>query len=146
MKQFVKSTLGIILICLFLGIVYAGLNKAQSDEHPLFPPGVLTTQQVPIFCGAGPVVFSYASGIFKQKAIAWSDVTKNGDPNSETFAWVSFWYSPELKNGSVFLTIAETGQTCLMGYGMNWIFDTDLLLEIVNDSFANGSKLPDEVE
>ena len=111
-------------------------KSVQSEEHPLFPDGVMTTTQVPIFCGSGPIVFSYASSIFKQKAIAWSDVKASGDPNSETFAWVSFWYSRELKNGSVFLTIRETGQTCLMGYGMDWIFDTELLLDIVNDSLV----------
>ena len=111
-------------------------KSVHSTEHPLFPDGVMTTTQVPIFCGSGPIVFSYASSIFKQKAIAWSDVKASGDPNSETFAWVSFWYSSELKNGSVFLTIRETGQTCLMGYGMDWIFDTELLLDIVNDSFT----------
>ena len=127
---------------LIVGLFYASSIKAE--EHPLFPDGVMTTTQVPIFCGSGPVVFSYASSIFKQKAIAWSDVKESGNPNSETFAWVSFWYSEELKNGSVFLTIRETSQTCLMGYGMDWIFDTELLLDIVNDSFANESKTPDE--
>jgi hypothetical protein len=30
--------------------------------------------------------------------------------------------------------VKETGQTCLMGYGMDWIFDTELLLDIVNKS------------
>ena len=136
MIKAIRYISGIALIMVFLGLVYAVLNEAQSEEHPLFPDGVMTTTQVPIFCGSGPIVFSYASSIFKQKSIAWSDVKSVGDPNSETFAWVSFWYSPELKNGSVFLTIKETGQTCLMGYGMDWIFDTELLLDIVNDSFA----------
>ena len=146
MIKAIRYISGIALIMVFLGLVYAVLNEAQSEEHPLFPDGVMMTQQVPIYCGNGPVVFSYASSIFKQKAIAWSDVKSSGDPNSETFAWVSFWYSDELNNGSLFLTVKETGQTCLMGYGMDWIFDTELLLDIVNDSFANGSKLPDEVE
>ena len=144
MIKAIRYISGIALIMVFLGLVYAVLNEAQSEEHPLFPDGVMTTTQVPIFCGSGPTVFAYASSIFKQKSIAWSDVKASGDPNTETFAWVSFWYSPELKNGSVFLTIKETGQTCLMGYGMDWIFDTELLLDIVNDSFANESKIPDE--
>ena len=146
MIKAIRYISGIALIMVFLGLVYAVLNEAQSEEHPLFPDGVMTTTQVPIFCGSGPIVFSYASSIFKQKSIAWSDVKESGNPNSETFAWVSFWYSPELKNGSVFLTIKETGQTCLMGYGMDWIFDTELLLDIVNDSFANESKQSDETE
>ena len=133
-KYLLTSTI-IFVILLIIGIVYSITNTAQSKEHPLFPDGVMMTQQVPIYCGDGPIVFSYASSIFKQKAIAWSDVKASGDPNSETFAWVSFWYSSELNNGSVFLTIRETGQTCLMVYGMDWIFDTELLLDIVNDSF-----------
>ena len=146
MMKKIKYIAGIFLIGLFLGIVYAVLNEAQAEEHPTFPPGVMNTQQVPIYCGDGPIVFAYASGIFKQKSIAWSEVKQSGDPNSETFAWVSFWYSPELKNGSVFLTIKQTGQTCLMGYGMDWIFDTELLLDIVNDSFVNENKQTEKVE
>ena len=39
-----------------------------------------------------------------------------------------------LNNGSIFLTISQTGETCMMGYGMDWIFDTELLLDIVNNS------------
>ena len=137
MAKTIKHILALTIIfvtLIVIGIIYSIKNTAQSSEHPLFPDGVMSTTQVPIFCGSGPVVFSYASSIFKQKAIAWSDVKSSGDPNSETFAWVSFWYSDELNNGSLFLTVKETGQTCLMGYGMDWIFDTELLLDIVNES------------
>ena len=137
MAKIIKHILALTIIfvtLIVIGIIYSINNTAQSSEHPLFPDGVMSTTQVPIFCGSGPVVFSYASSIFKQKAIAWSDVKSSGDPNSETFAWVSFWYSDELNNGSLFLTVKETGQTCLMGYGMDWIFDTELLLDIVNKS------------
>ena len=135
MKNKILNNLpGIWVILVFtLGLLLIS-KQAQTNEHPVFPDGVMTTQQIPIFCGSGPVVFSYASSIFKQKAIAWSDVKSSGDPNSDTFAWVSFWYSDELNNGSLFLTVKETGQTCLMGYGMDWIFDTELLLDIVNKS------------
>ena len=137
MAKIIKHILALTIIfvtLIVIGIIYSIKNTAQSSEHPLFPDGVMSTTQVPIFCGSGPVVFSYASSIFKQKAIAWSDVKSSGDPNSDTFAWVSFWYSDELNNGSLFLTVKETGQTCLMGYGMDWIFDTELLLDIVNKS------------
>ena len=136
----------IIYIWCIIVVLSVIAKSVQSEEHPMFPPGVLKTQQVPIFCGPGPLVFSYASSLFKQKAIAWSDVKTSGEPGAESFAWLSFWYSSELENGSVFLTIRETSETCMMGYGMDWIFDTELLLDIVNDSFANGSKLPDEAE
>ena len=132
-KYILTSTI-IFVILIVIGIIYSIKNTAQSSEHPLFPDGVMSTTQVPIFCGSGPVVFSYASSIFKQKSVAWSEVRKSGDPNSESFAWISFWYSEELNNGSIFLTISQTGETCMMGYGMDWIFDTELLLDIVNNS------------
>ena len=144
-EKVIKLILKFFAVGFFIGIIFTTF-KSLAEEHPVFPPGVMNTQQVPIYCGPGPLVFSYAGNVFKQKAIAWSDVKSSGDPNSEVFAYVSFWYSEELENGSVFLTIKETGETCLMGYGMDWIFDAELLLDIVNDSFANGSKLPDEVE
>ena len=141
----VKLILKFFAVGFILGILFTGF-KALAEEHPVFPPGVMQTTQVPIFCGPGPLVFSYASGLFKQKAIAWSDVKASGDPNTETFAWVSFWYSSELQNGSIFLTVKETGQTCLMGYGMDWIFDYELLLDIVNSSLANESKQSNKIE
>ena len=135
MKNKILNNLpGIWVILVFtLGLLLIS-KQAQTNEHPVFPDGVMTTQQIPIFCGSGPVVFSYASSIFKQKSVAWSEVRKSGDPNSESFAWISFWYSEELNNGSIFLTISQTGETCMMGYGMDWIFDTELLLDIVNNS------------
>ena len=40
----------------------------------------------------------------------------------------------------MFLTVVDNGETCLMGYGMNWEFDTDALLDIVNESFAEGNE------
>ena len=143
MAKIIKHILALTIIfvtLIVIGIIYSINNTAQAEEHPVFPDGVMTTQQIPIFCGSGPVVFSYATSIFKQKSVAWSDVRTNGDPNTEPFAWVSFWYSPELNNGSMFLTIAETGETCLMGYGMNWNFDTEMLLDIVNDVYAEESE------
>ena len=142
MKNKILNNLpGIWVILVFtLGLLLIS-KQAQTNEHPVFPDGVMTTQQIPIFCGSGPVVFSYASSIFKQKSVAWSEVRKSGDPNSESFAWISFWYSEELNNGSIFLTIKETGETCMMGYGMEWIFDTELLLDIVNNTLSDEGDL-----
>ena len=94
----------------------------------------------PIFCGEAQTVYSYATNLFQQKALAWAEVKQKGDPNSATIAWVSFWYSQETKTGSMFLTVADSGETCLMGYGMKWEFDTDALLDIVNESFAEGNE------
>ena len=137
LKNFIKLFLSLWAILIVLGF----LNKTLADDHPLFPDGVMRTTQVPIFCGSGPVVFSYATSVFKQKSVAYSEVKRSGNPNSKSFAWISFWYSEELNNGSIFLTIRETGETCMMGYGMEWIFDTELLLDIVNNTLSNEGDL-----
>ena len=55
-------------------------------------------------------------------------------------AWISFWYSQETGTGSLFLTVVNNGETCLMGYGMEWEFDTDFLLDIVNESFVEDNE------
>ena len=142
MKNKILNNLpGIWVILVFtLGLLLIS-KQAQTNEHPVFPDGVMTTQQIPIFCGSGPVVFSYATSVFKQKSVAYSEVKRSGNPNSKSFAWISFWYSEELNNGSIFLTIKETGETCMMGYGMEWIFDTELLLDIVNNTLSNEGDL-----
>ena len=137
LKNFIKLFLSLWVILIVLGF----LNKTLAENHPLFPDGVMRTTQVPIFCGSGPVVFSYATSVFKQKSVAYSEVKRSGNPNSKSFAWISFWYSEELNNGSIFLTIKETGETCMMGYGMEWIFDTELLLDIVNNTLSNEGDL-----
>ena len=142
MKNKILNNLpGIWVILVFtLGLLLIS-KQAQTNEHPVFPDGVMTTQQIPIFCGSGPVVFSYATSVFKQKSVAYSEVKRSGNPNSKSFAWISFWYSEELNNGSIFLTIKETGETCMMGYGMEWIFDTELLLDIVNNTLSDEGDL-----
>ena len=144
MAKVIKHILALTIIfvtLIVIGIIYSINNTAQAEEHPVFPDGVMTTQQIPIFCGSGPVVFSYATSLFKQKSVAYSEVKRSGNPNSKSFAWISFWYSEELNNGSIFLTIKETGETCMMGYGMEWIFDTEILLDIVNNTLNDEGDL-----
>ena len=140
MKQRIQNIAGIISIVVFFGIIYAVLNKAQSEDHLVFPPGVMKQQMAPIFCGEANVVYGHATNTFKQIPIAWANVTSKGDPSTPPIAWVSFWYSKETDSGSMFLTVLESGETCLMGYGMKWDFDVDALLDIVNESFVEDNE------
>ena len=132
--------LTVILLTFILVGIYASINEAYADQHPLYPPGVMNQTMSPIFCGEAQVVYNHATNTFKQIPIAWADVKTKGDPNTPAIAWVSFWYSEETDSGSMFLTVVENGETCLMGYGMQWKFDTDALLDIVNESFSEGNE------
>ena len=140
MKQIIKNITGILSVLLFLGIVYAVLNTAQSTEHPVFPPDAMKQVMSPILCGEAETVYGHATNTFKQKPIAWANVTSNGDPSTPPIAWVSFWYSEKTDSGSMFLTVLQNGETCLMGYGMKWEFDIDALLDIVNESFVEDNE------
>jgi len=144
MKQFVKSSLGIIAIILFFGLVYAGLNKAQSEE--IFPPDLLRTQMVPVYCGNSYEVLLTTMNTFGMQFLGSSDVRTQGQDDGTLLGTMSMWYNTNSKKGVFYLTIPTSGETCLMSYGIDWKFDTELLLDIVNNSLANVSKLPDVVE
>ena len=144
MKQFVKSISGISAIILFLGLVYAGLNKAQSEET--FPPDLLRTQMVPVYCGNSYGVLLTTMNTFGMQFLGSSDVRTQGQDDGTLLGTMSMWYSTNSKKGVFYLTIPASDETCLMSYGIDWKFNTELLLDIVNSSLANASKLPDEVE
>ena len=142
MRKIYKHILALTVILLtfiFIGI-YASLNQAHGNQHPVFPPGSMKQVMSPIFCGEANTVYGHAINTFKQIPIAWANVTSQGDPNTPPIAWVSFWYSKETDSGSMFLTVLENGETCLMGYGMKWDFDVDALLDIVNESFVEDNE------
>jgi len=142
--QYIKSILGTILILLFLGIVYAGLNKAQSEET--FPPDLLRTQMVPVYCGNSYEVLLTTMNTFGMQFLGSSDVRTQGQDDGTLLGTMSMWYNTDSKKGVFYLTIPTSGETCLMSYGIDWKFNTELLLDIVNNSLANVSKLPDVVE
>ena len=142
--QYIKSILGTILILLFLGIVYAGLNKAQSEET--FPPDLLRTQMVPVYCGNSYAVLLTTMNTFGMQFLGSSDVRTQGQDDGTLLGTMSMWYNTDSKKGVFHLTIPTSGETCLMSYGIDWKFNTELLLDIVNNSLANVSKLPDVVE
>ena len=118
MKAF-RYIAGIFLIGVFLGIVYAGLNKAQSSE--VFPPDLLRVQSVPVYCGNSFEVLVTTMNTFKMELLGSANVTVQGQPDGRLLG--------------------------TMSYGIDWVFDTEILLDVVNSSLANVSKLPDiEVE
>ena len=144
MNYYIKVFLGFFAVGVFCSILYAGLNKAQSEET--FPPDLLRTQMVPVYCGNSYAVLLTTMNTFGMQFLGSSDVRTQGQDNGALLGTMSMWYNVISKKGVFYLTIPASGETCLMSYGIDWKFNTELLLDIVNDSLANVSKLPDEVE
>ena len=142
MKQFIKSILGICAITIFMGILYAGLNKAQSEES--FPPGLMTVQPVPAHCGSSFEVLLVTMKNFGMKFVGSGDVREKGLDTGALLGTMSFWYNEMSKKGVFYMTVPMTNQTCLLSYGVNWQFDENVLLDIVNTEVANQSKLETE--
>ena len=142
MKQFIKSILGIGAITIFIGILYAGLNKAQSEES--FPPGLMTIQPVPAHCGNSFEVLLVTMKNFGMKFVGSGDVREKGLDTGALLGTMSFWHNEMSKKGVFYMTVPMTNQTCLLSYGVNWQFDENVLLDIVNTEIANQSKLETE--
>ena len=131
MKTIIKIlTIITVLLC----------TNVMADGHPVFPPEVMKPQVAPIYCGSPDQVYGHATATFLQRPIGWANVRPSGDPNTPVMAWLSLWYSDKTDSASIFMTVVENGETCLMGYGTEWTFDVDLLLDIVNKSFVEGDE------
>ena len=145
MNYYIKVFLGFFALGIFCALVYGSLNKAQADEA--FPPDLLRTQMVPVYCGNSFEVLVTTMNTFKMQLMGSANVTVQGQPDGRLLGTMSVWYNTDNQKGVFYLTIPQTGETCLMSYGIDWVFDTEILLDVVNSSLANVSKLPDiEVE
>ncbi len=129
-----RYILGIFLIGLFLGLVYAVLNKAQSDEHMMgYPPGMLSAVPLPLYCGNSMDMLLLTKENFGMLYQGSAEVRRNGITTGDILGTMSFWYNKDTKRGVFYMTLKESQFTCLLSYGVNWSFDTDNMLDIINE-------------
>ena len=135
MKQTLKSILGVGAIALLFYILFSILNFAQSatpdptqplekelNKNPQYDLNFLTPRSVPLFCGPTGFVFQTAFEIFGEYPLAGSEVRSNGNLDNPIVAMITFTYNPKWNKGTLLMTIPETGETCILGYGVNWEF------------------------
>ena len=140
MKQLFKNVLGIAGIILFLGIVYASLNAIQAEDNknlPLYDKGKLQVRQVPLYCGYTGFIFQTAFETFGEQPIAGAEIRAKGNPETPVIGLLTFTYNKDNNKGTFMITLPDTGETCILGYGMNWEF-FPVLKEILDE--GNESK------
>ena len=140
MKQLFKNVLGIALVTLFLGIVYASLNAIQAEDNknlPLYDKGKLQVRQVPLYCGYTGFIFQTAFETFGEQPIAGAEIRAKGNPETPVIGLLTFTYNKDNNKGTFMITLPDTGETCILGYGMNWEF-FPVLKEILDE--GNESK------
>ena len=144
MKQTLKNILGISAITLFFYILFSVLNFAQAGgllantpgESPIEPTTPqydsrkMVQQQIPVFCGDTSFMFETSSTLMEESQILVGEVRRGGTPYGEIIGILSFGHSIERDSGTFFMTIPGLGPngeslTCILGYGMNWVFFDD---------------------
>ena len=131
LKQIKKGLYAAGLISIFL--LYVMFNKAVADEGPEFLPGTIYPIQVPMMCGESTTVLTQIVNGFQMKSLAAGQVKAGGDLDGVDIGVISFWIHPTLEYGGMLMTIKEGNLTCLLGYGVNWEWDTDLMIDVVNE-------------
>jgi len=144
MKQTFKNIIGIGAIALFFYILFSVLNFAQAGgllantpgESPIEPTTPqydsrkMVQQQIPVFCGDTSFMFETSSKLMEESQILVGEVRRGGTPYGEIIGILSFGHSIERDSGTFFMTIPGLGPngeslTCILGYGMNWVFFDD---------------------
>ena len=132
LKNFIK----IFLSFFALGVLVSFTKPLWGDEHlngPVYD--YLEPTPVPLYCGETAKVFATTTIDFKMKMLGYSEVRNEGRKDGKLLANISIWYNPEKDNGVVFMTFEEYEiGTCILGYGVDWKFDIEMLLDYVNEN------------
>ena len=132
LKNFIK----IFLSFFALGVLVSFTKPLWGDEHlngPVYD--YLEPTPVPLYCGETAKVFATTTIDFRMKMLGYSEVRNEGRKDGKLLANISIWYNPERDNGVVFMTFEEYEiGTCILGYGVDWKFDIEMLLDYVNEN------------
>jgi hypothetical protein len=72
--------------------------------------------------------------VFDMKYVMSGDVRNGGVEEGDLIGTSSFWYNERTKKGIFAMTMVSNGLTCMMSYGINFKFDTDMMLDIINEA------------
>ena len=126
-----------ILLVSFAALVLILITKPGQATERIYPPGMLTQTPVPLFCGYTVAIIPHTLNTFQMKNLAMGEVRLNADPGNERIGRISFWYNLPTNSGAMDMTIESErdgeSYTCLLGYGINWKFDWESMIDVVNE-------------
>ena len=122
-KHLFRTILGFILIPLAYGNVDTNLVQEQLNLY-----GVVSIEQktIPIYCGDTISVFQALIKLSNEKPIAIGSVLTQGNPNNLPVAVLTFTFNEYKNTGTFIISIPSLEETCLIFYGVNWVFSRDL--------------------
>ena len=122
-KHLFRTILGFILIPLAYGNADTGLAQEQLKLYGVVP---VYEKTIPIYCGNTLEVFQALIKLSNEKPIAIGSVTTQGNPNSIPVAILTLTFNEYKNTGTFVVSIPSIEETCLIYYGVNWVFSNDL--------------------
>ena len=127
--------ISIILTLLLVSCTYTFKDiKAEGQvQQEGFPQGMLQAVPVPVYCAPTFEILTAVMQTFNMKYVASGDVRTGGLIQGDLIGTTSFWYNEKTNTGIFFMTMASTGLTCMMSYGINFKFEEEMMLNIINE-------------
>ena len=126
-----------ILLVSFAALVMILITKPGKATERIYPPGMLTQTPVPLFCGYTVAIIPHTINVMEMKNLALGEVRLNADPGNERIGRLSFFYDLKTNSGAMYMSIESDtdgeSYTCLLGYGINWKFDWESMIDVVNE-------------
>ena len=126
----IKTTILILTFLFSLTLTFNNVkaeHNHQEEKEPFYLD--LVPRNVPLFCGATGYVFQTAFELFGEQMMSGAKVRENAKPNGKVIGVLSFTYNENTNTGTFMMTIPETGETCILAYGVEWEFYKDILVE-----------------
>ena len=127
--------ISLILSALLISCTFT-FKDLGAEAHPKekgFAEGMLQAIPVPVYCAPTFQLLTAIMDTFGMKYVMSGDVRTGGVPEGNVIGTSSFWYNEKTKKGIMSLTMVDTGLTCMMSYGINFKFDQDMMLNIINE-------------
>ncbi len=127
----ISLILSILLISCTFTVKDLGAEAHPKEEG--FPEGMLQAVPVPVYCAPTFEILTAVMQTFNMKYVASGDVRTGGLIQGDLIGTTSFWYNEKTNTGIFFMTMASTGLTCMMSYGINFKFEEEMMLNIINE-------------
>jgi hypothetical protein len=123
----IKNIIRFIIIVALFTLVYKNLKSENYNGLSENYNG-LSTQMIPVYCAETSYMFATSTNNFGETPIMVGEIRYGADKTGDMIGLLSFGYNEETNKGSFFMTILESKTTCLIGYGLNWIFFNDTIM------------------
>ena len=128
--------ISLILSALLISCTFT-FKDLGAEAHPKekgFAEGMLQAIPVPVYCAPTFELLTAMMEVFDMKYVMSGDVRNGGVEEGDLIGTSSFWYNERTKKGIFAMTMVSNGLTCMMSYGIDFKFDTDMMLDIINEA------------